>query len=90
MGSSSEVDRHIRIGARIHFHEFSSESAHRSPIFDQKNDLLRWMSFILPVTRTKQVQELQERSRTIRSTTRMIRSSSRTTFDGVLQGFKGV
>ena len=37
-----------------------------------------------------QVQELQERSRTIRSITRMIRSSSRTTFTGVLVGFSGV
>ena len=36
-----------------------------------------------------QVQELQERSRTIRSITRMIRSSSRTTFTGVLVGFSG-
>ena len=36
-----------------------------------------------------QVQELQERSRTIRSITRMIRSSSRTTFTGGLVGFSG-
>ena len=35
---------------------------------------------ILPVTRTIRVQELQERSGTIKSITRMIRSSSRTTF----------
>ena len=35
-----------------------------------------------------QVQELQERSRTIRSITRMIRSSSRTTFTRVLKGAK--
>ena len=37
-----------------------------------------------------QVQELQERSRTIRSITRMIRSSFRTTFTGVVVGFSGV
>ena len=37
-----------------------------------------------------QVQELQERSRTIRSITRMIRSSPRTTFTGVLVGFSWV
>ena len=42
--------------------------------------VLRWMSFILPVTRKKQVQEVQERSRTIKSITGMIRSSSWTTF----------
>ncbi len=46
--------------------------------------------FILPVTRTTPLQELQERSRTIRSITRMITSSSRTTFMWVLKGFKRV
>ncbi len=37
-----------------------------------------------------QLQELQEMSRTIRSITRMIRSSSRTTLTGVLVGFSRV
>ena len=37
-----------------------------------------------------QVQELQERSRTIRSISRMIRSSSRTTFKMVFLRFKKV
>ena len=37
-----------------------------------------------------QVQELQERSRTIRSITRMIRTSSWTTFTLVLRGLKRV
>ena len=48
---------------------------------------------MLPVTRTTQLQELQERCRTIRSITGMIRSSSRTTvmwFYKVLRGFKRV
>ena len=39
---------------------------------------------------TTPLEELQERSRTIRSITRMIRSSSRSTFMRVLRVFKGV
>ena len=51
---------------------------------------LRWMSFILPVARKKPIQELQGRSRTIRSITGMIRSSSWTIFKRFLRGFKKV
>ena len=49
-----------------------------------------WMSFILPVTGKKQVQELRGRPRTIRSITGMIRSSSWTTLKRVLRGLKEV
>ena len=52
--------------------------------------VLRWMSFILPVTGTQQVQELQDRSRTFRGITRMIRSSSWTTFKRFQGCFRGV
>ena len=50
----------------------------------------KWMSFILPVTRKKPIQELQGRSRTIRSITGMIRRSSWTTVKKFLRLFKKV
>ena len=50
---------------------------------------VRWMSFILPVTGTQQVQEHQDRCRTFRGITRTIRSSSWTTLKRVLEVFKG-
>ena len=45
---------------------------------------------VLPVSRRKQGQDLQDMSRTIRSITRMIRSSSKTTFKEVLKSSKKV
>ena len=53
-------------------------------------DAPMWMSYILPVRGTTLAQELQDRSRTYRVISRMIKNSSWTAVKRALHGFKKV